>query len=106
MKGKSQQSVSEIVWDRILRSYHVIPSHPTAKNELKTKRKTAATIPVVLLVCEVAPARIAIDICLGISIIQAKASGHIKVESYSLASSTKQHELSSPKFLDGKDSDE
>ena len=32
------------------RSYHVMPSHPTAKNELKTKRKTAATIPVVVLV--------------------------------------------------------
>jgi len=50
-------------------AYHVIPSHPTAKNELKTKRKTAATIPVVVLVCEVAPASIAIDICSGISVV-------------------------------------
>jgi hypothetical protein len=42
---------------------HVIPSHPTAKKELKTKRNTAATIPVVVLVWEVAPARMAIEAC-------------------------------------------
>ena len=42
-------------------TYHVIPSHPTAKKELKTKRKTAAAIPVFLFVCAVVPARTAMD---------------------------------------------
>jgi hypothetical protein len=49
-----------------------MPNQPTAKKLLKTKRKTAATIPVVVLVCEVAPARIAIDICSRISVSRMK----------------------------------
>lgn len=85
---------------------HVIPSQPTAKNELKTKRKTAATIPVVVLVCEVAPARIAIDICSCVSVIFKRIVWHCGMESYSLTSSAEQHELSAPKLFDRKDSDE
>jgi len=34
----------------------VIPNHPTAKKLLKTNKKTAAKIPVLVLVCEIAPA--------------------------------------------------
>jgi hypothetical protein len=83
-----------------------MPNQPTAKKLLKTKRKTAATIPVVVLVCEVAPARIAIDICARISVDRAKDERRIEVGSYSLTSRAKQHELSSSELLDGKDCDE
>jgi hypothetical protein len=83
-----------------------MPNHPIAKKLLNTKRKTAATMPVVVLVCEVAPARIAIDICGNISLIGAREKKYSRMESYSLTSRTKQHELSSSKLLDGEDSDE
>lgn len=39
----------------------VMPSQPMAKNELKTNRKTAATIPLVVPPFEVVPAKTAID---------------------------------------------
>lgn len=55
-----------------------MPNQPTAKKLLKTKRKTAATMPVVVLVCEVAPARIAIDICFSISWIRAIESSMLE----------------------------
>lgn len=83
-----------------------MPNHPIAKKLLNTKRKTAATMPVVVLVCEVAPARIAIDICGKISMIGAREKKYSRMASYSLTSCTKQHELSSSKLLDGEDSDE
>jgi hypothetical protein len=68
---------------------HVMPNQPTAKKLLKTKRKTAATIPVVVLVCEVAPARIAIEIWSSISVARARQERCDEVESYSLASRAK-----------------
>ena len=83
-----------------------MPNQPTAKKLLKTKRKTAATMPVVVLVYEVAPARIAIDICGRISMTRSREKRQSRVESYSLAGCAEQHELSSSKFLDGEDSDE
>ena len=85
---------------------HVMPNQPIAKKLLNTKRKTAATMPVVVLVCEVAPARIAIDICSRVSMISAREEKHSRIESYSLTSRTKQHEFSSSKLLDGENSDE
>jgi uncharacterized protein YqjF (DUF2071 family) len=42
-------------------SYQVIPSQPTAKNELNTNRNTAATMPVVVLTFAVMAARTAMD---------------------------------------------
>jgi hypothetical protein len=66
-----------------------MPNQPTAKKLLKTKRKTAATMPVVVLVCEVAPARTAIDICFKISVSRGKEKRYDRVESYSLASRAK-----------------
>ena len=83
-----------------------MPNQPIAKKLLKTKRKTVATMPVVVLVCEVAPARIAIDICGRVSIDVAREKKHSRMKSYSLTSRAKQHELSSSKLLDGEDSDE
>ena len=56
-----------------------MPNQPTAKKLLKTKRKTAATTPVVVLVCEVAPARIAIEIYSKISANRAKEKQWIGV---------------------------
>lgn len=38
-----------------------MPNHPTAKKELKMKRKAAAAIPVLVPTTEVVPASIAID---------------------------------------------
>jgi len=43
----------------------VIPSQPTAKNELKTKRKTAAAIPEALLTWDVVAASTTIESCKG-----------------------------------------
>jgi hypothetical protein len=83
-----------------------MPNQPTAKKLLKTKRKTAATMPVVVLVCEVAPARTAIDICARVSMNDGASKRCKMAESYSLASRAKQHEFSSSKLLDGKDGDE
>ena len=43
-------------------THQVIPSQPTAKNELKTNRNTAATMPrLALPVTDVVPAKTAID---------------------------------------------
>ena len=39
----------------------VIPSHPTAKKELKTNKKTAATMPRVFVCTDVVPARMAME---------------------------------------------
>jgi hypothetical protein len=41
---------------------HVIPNHPMAKKVLKTNRKTAAAIPLPVLLTEVVPASTAIEI--------------------------------------------
>lgn len=38
-----------------------MPSHPIAKNELKTNKKTAARMPVPVVTFEVAPARTIMD---------------------------------------------
>ena len=57
-----------------------MPNQPTAKKLLKTKRKTAATMPEVVLLCEVAPARTAIDICSGISVMRAKAEQRVVLQ--------------------------
>jgi hypothetical protein len=44
-------------------THQVIPSQPTAKKLLKTNKKTAAKIPVLVLVCEIAPASTNIEAC-------------------------------------------
>jgi hypothetical protein len=44
-------------------AHQVIPSQPTAKKLLNTNKKTAANIPVLVLVCEIAPASTNIEAC-------------------------------------------
>lgn len=103
-----ERSKSAIKIRNYLRKYpthQVIPSQPTAKKLLKTNKKTAAKIPVLVLVCEIAPASTNIEAC-QLSAYHPGESQPVREDIYSLPSSTEQHQLPPPELLDGENGDE
>ena len=81
-----------------------MPNQPTAKNELKTKRKTAAAMPEALLTCEVVPARIAMEICKPV-VSQLSTAAKRACTTHSLTRSAEEHQLPSTELFDGEDGD-